>query len=186
MGRRTVGGRSSAATGTSAEFSGDGGTCTPSTLEQEWNANRSRRVLADPVTVTEAANTALTPAVLDPGATFNGTVTDSVRALGIATVTVTVFDVGVPMFTTCTAGNGTYSITRIPDLVLTIKFDANGSCGNAGNHAPQWWQNSDTEAGADFGIYSTGQTVNNLNAALSAPPAGRRPSRSPARVGQAR
>jgi hypothetical protein len=131
-------------------FSTDHAACGgPHDFAPEWFSGRFSRAFAEVVTVTNGADSPNVDASLQPGARVNGTVTDAGTGLGLANITVELLSVaGGVVASACTAAGGTYSLFPLPLGVYTVRFVSPGSCGNAGNYLPQWYDNSSTQAGA--------------------------------------
>jgi hypothetical protein len=136
--------------GYTVRFAGDDAACGgPHPYAPEWFNGRFTRAFADTVTVTDGADTPNVDASLQPGARVSGTVTAAASGAALGNITVQLLNVaGAVAMSTCTAAGGTYTLFPIPPGVYTVKFVSPGTCGNAGDYLPQWYDNSSTQAGA--------------------------------------
>ena len=158
-------------------FAGDGGPppCGPQSLfAPEWWDNRFSRTLAAPVAVTDAQTTPPSvDAALVDGGRITGKVTAGGSPLGNVTVDVLTVDNTVLLSACSAPATGTYAFDPMPPGIYTVRFTSNGSCGDAGNFAVQYFDGAATQAEADVvAIGVPGEEVHNVDAALVPPAAG--------------
>lgn len=153
-------------------FSGDASTCgTPSTFAPEWYNNFFSKTNATSVFQPDGGSVFGIDASLVDGASVAGTVTAAAGGAPIQNVTVDLLDPGGNVVRTeCTAADGTYSFDPLAPLLYAAKFTSTGSCGSPGSFAPQWYNGSTTQAGADLLAPSVGQDLTGINAAMVAAP----------------
>jgi hypothetical protein len=102
-------------------------------------------------------------AVLQPGATISGTVTDR-KGRPVAGICIELDQSGpnqaVSSFGNATATDGSYVVNQLPAGTYEIGFSS--GCGNSANYAPNWYDNQTDQSSATPIVLATGasQTAN--------------------------
>jgi hypothetical protein len=101
--------------------------------------------------------------------TITGTVTNAASGHDLSGILVEVTDTTNDFGHSCTAANGTYSITGLPAGSYTVYFDPlSSNCGAAQQFAPQYYNDRLAPGDADAVDINGSATVSGINAALSA------------------
>ena len=122
---------------------------------------------ATAVAVTAGAAASVASAILAPGATVSGYVTDAFGA-PLGGVTAQAFDAGgnvVGYSATSASGSGAYTISGLPAGRYRIGFDA-GCC--SGDYVPQYSDDEPSLTSADVVAVTTGGSAGGIDAAMAA------------------
>jgi 5-hydroxyisourate hydrolase-like protein (transthyretin family) len=120
---------------------------------------------ANVVTATAGQTTGSLNAVLAPGGTMTGTVTDAVTKAVVPGVEVELLDAkGDFLNSTSTLPNGSYTMTGIPSGTYYVEFVPNGTY--ATNYQNQYYGGVAVLNGSKTVGITAGQTTSNINAAL--------------------
>ncbi len=138
------------ATGTYyVSYSGDPASCVRGGFAPAWYDGTLVAKFADPVAVTDGADTPGIDGTLQPEATFSGTVRAPGGAVGRAGVSVRVIDTdGAVASRACTGADGTYTVHRLTPLPYVVQFVDDGSCGAPGGGAPTRYYRVGTPTGS--------------------------------------
>jgi 5-hydroxyisourate hydrolase-like protein (transthyretin family) len=132
--------------------------------------SRSTLSAADAVAVTAGGTTPGVNATMSPAGQITGTVTDGTNSL--QNVEIDLYGSGGGLVdTTCTAANGTYTLSNEPTGSYHVGFDASGKqlCGPS-NYLAQYYDGKPTLALADAVTVAAGSTTSGIDATMS--PAG--------------
>jgi hypothetical protein len=131
-------------------FAGRGAPCAATGYMPEWWNDRLTREFAEAIALADGEVKGGIDAELKTGLTIGGRVTDRDTGAGVGNVRAEVLDTnGDPAGSACTAADGTYTIEDLTPLPGTVRFVSDQSCGPVAAYPTQWYDDSDTQAGAD-------------------------------------
>jgi hypothetical protein len=145
---------------------------------------------ADPISVSVGATASGIDAALVAGGKITGTVIDAASRAELPNVEVDVYDSGGSVVArTCTASNGTYTISMLRAGSYRVGFVGSASgavCTTAADYVTQFFNREPSLAAADPVSVSSGATTTSINAKLSpvpppseTPPSGPPPADTP-------
>jgi hypothetical protein len=132
---------------------------------REWHNDKTSFSMADPLTLQARQTQAGVNAMLVPQGTISGRVTD-VSYNGLFNLTVFAYDTvqtTVPVNSTTTAGDGSYTIAQLPTASVRVFF----STPNASPYMAEYYNDKLTFGSADSVSVTSGQNTANIDAQLA-------------------
>jgi hypothetical protein len=145
--------------------------CGSFNLAPAWFDGRGAAAFADPVAVTDGADTPHIDASLLDGASIRGIVTDADSGAPVANVSVRVWDLsGAELARDCTGADGRYMVWALSGGVDSVQFVADGSCGAVAPYPTRYYDDADTAASASPVDLATGVVNDGVDAHLKLHP----------------